>query len=328
MVRFGIIGAGRIAKVHARSISQHGEAELVAITDPITESAQQLVAEYGGKIAPDAEVIFNDPEIDAVVVCSPTPLHIEHIVKGTKAGKAVLCEKPVAMDSAAVEELYRQLEGLETRVMLGFNRRFDPNFAAAHQASQQGELGELQQLTIISRDPEAPPAQYVKVSGGIFKDMTIHDFDMARFFLGDIAEVSAVGQNMDPAIEELGDFDGVFITLKSTAGKVGTITNSRTCSTGYDQRLEAFGSDGSAFVENERPNTVRISKRDFSAAQEPYLNFFLERYEAAYFNELSAFIQACKGERDFVPGIDDGVKALKIAEAAEESAKSGKAVKL
>lgn len=328
MVRFGIIGAGRIGYVHARSISQHEEAELVSITDPVEANAQRVVKEFGGKIVADADQIFADPEIDAVVVCSPTPLHIEHIIKGTKAGKAVMCEKPVAMETAAVEELYRQLEGENVRVMMGFNRRFDPNFAEAHELLEKGEIGELQQVTIISRDPAAPPAEYIKVSGGIFKDMTIHDFDMARFFLGDITEVSAVGQNMDPEIAKLGDFDGCVITLKSAAGKVATIVNSRTCATGYDQRLEAFGSKGSVFVENVRPTTVRLSQEHFSASQGPYLDFFLERYQAAYSQELSDFIAAFQGKRDFSPSVYDGVKALQIAEAAEKSAKSGETVKL
>lgn len=328
MVRFGIIGAGRIAHVHARSISQHPEAELVSITDPVVENAQDVVKQYGGKVVADADAIFADPEVEAVIVCSPTPLHMEHIIKGTKAGKAVLAEKPLAMESKDAETLYDKLEGENVRVMVGMNRRFDPNFAAAHKAFEDGELGELQQLTIISRDPAAPPVEYIKVSGGIFKDMTIHDFDMTRFFLGEIVEVSAVGQHMDPEVAKLGDFDGVIITLKSEDGKVGTITNSRTCATGYDQRLEAFGSEGSAYVENMRETTVRISKRDYSAAVDPYLHFFLERYEAAFYRELDGFISAVKGEREFSPNIDDGIKALKIAEAAEESAKTGKSVKL
>ncbi|WIK64148.1 inositol 2-dehydrogenase [Gleimia hominis] len=328
MIRFGIIGAGRIAKVHARSTSQHPHAQLVAISDPVEEAREALAQEYGVKAVADAADIFNDPEIDAVIVCSPTPLHIEHIVAGVKAGKAVLCEKPIAMEVEAAEGIRAQLEGEDARVMLGFNRRFDPNFAKIHTVAQAGELGPVEQVTIISRDPAAPSKDYIKVSGGIFKDMTIHDFDMARFFLGDIATVSATGQNLEEDLKDTGDFDAAVIVLTNRDGKVATIINNRHCATGYDQRLEVSGPEGSAFAENVRPTTVRVSKREHSDALDPYLDFFLERYEAAYYNELDAFIEAVNGQRDFTPGIEDGIVALKIAQAADESARSGKVVEL
>lgn len=328
MLNIGIIGAGRIAKVHARSTSQHPAAKLVAIFDPIEAARKELAAQYGVKDVATAEEIFNDPQIDAVIVCSPTPLHIEHIVAGVKAGKAVLCEKPVAMEVEEARGIRTQLEGEDVRVMLGFNRRFDPSFAKCHQLLEDGELGEVEQVTIISRDPAAPPKEYIAVSGGIFKDMTIHDFDTARYFLGDIATVSATGQNLDPELKDTGDYDAAVVVLTNKAGKVATIINNRHCATGYDQRLEVSGPLGSAFAENIRPTTVRVSKKDSSNAQDPYLDFFLERYEAAYYQELDAFIQAIDGKREFSPSIEDGILALEVAEAALESAKSGKVVQL
>lgn len=328
MIRFGIIGAGRIGKVHARSISQHPDAKLVAISDPNLEAAEELGKEYGCAAVTEAPEIFTNEDIDAVVVCSPTPLHGTHISEAVKAGKAVLCEKPISMDTASVTTLEKDLEEYNPRVMLGFNRRFDPNFAQIHDLVSKDEIGEVEQLTIISRDPAAPPKEYIAVSGGIFKDMTIHDFDMARFFLGDITEVTAIGQNLDPELADTGDFDAAIIVLKNAAGKVATIINSRHCASGYDQRLEAFGPKGSLFAENVRPTTVRLSNAKQTNALDPYLDFFLERYEDAYFNELDTFIKAIEGEGEFSPSIADGIAALKVAEAADESAKTGAPVSL
>ncbi len=328
MIRFGIIGAGRIGKVHARSISQHPEAKLVAISDPDAGAVEELAKEYDCAALSDASEIFNNEDIDAVVVCSPTPLHADHISQGVKAGKAVLCEKPISMDTDSVSSLEQDLAEFDPRVMLGFNRRFDPNFAHIHDLVSKEEIGEVEQLTIISRDPAAPPKEYIAVSGGIFKDMTIHDFDMARFFLGDITEVTAIGQNLDPELADTGDFDAAIIVLKNASGKVATIINSRHCASGYDQRLEAFGPKGSLFAENVRPTTVRLSNAEQTNALDPYLDFFLERYEDAYFNELDTFIKAVQGNGDFAPSIADGIAALKIAEAADKSAKTGAPVTL
>ena len=210
--------------------------------------------------------------------------------------------------------------------MFGFNRRFDPSFAAARAAVRDGRIGEIEQLTIISRDPAAPPVDYIKVSGGIFRDMTIHDFDTARFFLGEMTEVYAAGQNLDPAIRETGDFDAAVVTLKAASGAVATIINNRRCASGYDQRLEASGRDGALFAENVRPTTVRLSNAEVTDAQEPYLDFFLERYADAYRLELSAFIEAVESSTPTPTTIDDAVKALALAEAATESARTGEPV--
>ncbi|WP_028708054.1 inositol 2-dehydrogenase [Propionicicella superfundia] len=328
MLNVGLIGAGRIGRVHARSVAANAGATLRLVADPVLAAAESLAEAHGARAGSDVDAIFSDPEVDAVIICSPTPLHVDHIVAAAKAGKPALCEKPVAMDLAAVDELQGRLAGLEPLVMMGFQRRFDPSFRRVHDLVSAGEVGPVEQVTIVSRDPAAPPAEYIAVSGGIFKDMTIHDFDMARYLLGDIVAVSAVGQHLDPALADTGDFDGAVITLVSAQGAVATITNSRHCATGYDQRVEVFGPRGSLAVENLRATTVRRFGADASSAEDPYLDFFLTRYEAAYARELDEFIAAIAENRAPTPTIADGVAALRIAEAAAASANSGAIVRL
>lgn len=326
MLKIAIIGAGRIGHVHARTIAAHPAAQLELVCDPFGDAAEKLASQFGARSRKEAEEVFADPEVDAVVIGSPTPLHIPHLLAAAKAGKAVLCEKPIALDIKDVEAARSELDAITTPVMFGFNRRFDPSFSAVRQAVNDGRIGDLEQLTIISRDPAAPPVEYVKVSGGIFRDMTIHDFDTARFFLGDITEVYAAGQNLDPAIKEAGDFDAAVVTLKAASGAVATIINNRHCSSGYDQRLEASGRDGALFAENIRSTTVRLSNAEVTDAQVPYLDFFLERYADAYRLELSAFIEAVEAGTPTPTTIDDAVQALCLAEAATESARTGKPV--
>ena len=328
MLNIAVIGAGRIGHVHARTIAANPRARLVLVADPFGDAAEKLAAEYGARSCKDAKEVFSDPDVDAVIVGSPTPLHIPHLLAAAKAGKAVLCEKPIALDMADVEASRAELESVTTPVMFGFNRRFDPNFAAARAAIAEGRIGELEQLTIISRDPAAPPVEYIKVSGGIFRDMTIHDFDTARFFLGDIVEVYAAGQNLDPDIAATGDYDAAVVTLKAASGAVATIINNRHCASGYDQRLEASGATGTLFAENVRPTTVRFSNDTVTDAQEPYLDFFLERYADAYRIELSAFIDAVEQGTTPPTSIADAVAALAVAEAATQSARTGQPVAL
>ena len=326
MLNIAVIGAGRIGHVHAKTIAAHPDAALAVVCDPIDDAAQKLADQYGARACKEAEEVFADPQVDAVIIGSPTPLHIPHLLAAAKAGKAVLCEKPIALDMKDVEAAKAELDAVTTPVMFGFNRRFDPSFAAVRAAVRDGRVGDLEQLTIISRDPAAPPVEYIKVSGGIFRDMTIHDFDTARFFLGEITEVYAAGQNLDTAIKETGDFDAAVVTLKAASGAVATIINNRHCASGYDQRLEASGRDGALFAENIRATTVRLSNAEVTDAQEPYLDFFLERYADAYRLELSAFIEAVEKGSPTPTTIDDAVKALALAEAATESARTGKPV--
>ncbi|WP_127841585.1 inositol 2-dehydrogenase [Actinomyces wuliandei] len=328
MLSIAVIGAGRIGQVHARTIASHPQARLALVCDPVQDAATTLAQTYGARSCQDVEEVFADPQVDAVIIGSPTPLHIPHLLAAARAGKAVLCEKPIALDMKDVDAARTELDAVGVPVMFGFNRRFDPSFAAARAAVQEGRVGALEQLTIISRDPAAPPVDYIKVSGGIFRDMTIHDFDTARFFLGDIVEVHAVGQHLDQEVAQTGDFDAAVVTLRAASGAVATIINNRHCASGYDQRLEASGREGTLFAENIRATTVRLSNAEVTDAQEPYLDFFLERYADAYRLELSAFIETVEAGTAPPTSIADAVEALRLAEAATESATTGQPVRL
>jgi len=328
-LRFALIGAGRIGRVHASTIAQHPAATLVLVCDPVAEASLAVASAHGARSCTDTADVFGAADVDVVVIGSPTSLHPEHILASVRAGKPALCEKPVAMELAVAEELGSRLaDHPDVPVMMGFNRRFDPSFAKARALVADGQVGQLEQLTIISRDPAAPSSDYLAGSGGIFKDMTIHDFDTARFFLGDVTSVTATGQHLDPALAGSGDFDGAVIVLQTATSAVATIVNSRHCATGYDQRLEAFGPKGSILAENHRPTTVRLSTAASSDAQDPYLDFFLERYADAYREELTAFIDAVVAGRPVSPTVADGIAALRIAEAAAQSARTGRTVHL
>lgn len=328
MLRFAVIGAGRIGVVHARAIAAHPDAQLVLVADPLAGSAARLAGSYGARPTTDVADVFAADDVDAVVVGSPTRFHVDQIVAGVAAGKAVLAEKPVDLDVARVDACLAAVGDRADRVMVGFNRRFDPGFAEVRARIDAGEIGDLEQLTIISRDPAAPPAAYLDGSGGIFRDMTIHDFDMVRFLLGDVVEVRAVGQNFAPDIQAIGDFDGAVVTLTGASGAVATIINSRHCATGYDQRLEAFGPLGSLRAENHTATRVHRFGRDVSGAAGPFLDFFLQRYTEAYAAELDHFVTSILGGKAPSPTLLDGRAALVLADAATVSATTGEAVRI
>ncbi|OJX96893.1 MAG: inositol 2-dehydrogenase [Micrococcales bacterium 73-15] len=328
MMRLAVIGAGRIGAVHAAAVAAHPAAQLVLVADPDVAAAARIAEPHGARWTGSVEEVFADPTIAAVIVGSPTRFHVEQIVAAVRAGKAVLVEKPVDLDLARVDECLATVGADAHRVMVGFNRRFDPGFAEVKRRVDAGEIGALEQLTIISRDPQAAPAGYLVGSGGIFRDMTIHDFDMARFLLGDVVEVSAVGQNLDPEIAAIGDFDAAVVTLTGASGAVATIINSRHCATGYDQRLEAFGPLGSLEAGNHTATTVRFNGPGVSAAAGPYLDFFLERYAVAYRAELDHFLAAIGSGAAPSPTLVDGREALALAEAATVSARTGERVRL
>ncbi len=327
MTRIAIIGAGRIGHVHARAVHAHPLAELALVCDPFETSARALAEIHGGSWCLDPAEVFASDEVDAVIIGSPTRFHVEHILASVAAGKKVLCEKPVALDLAEATYCVAELTD-STDVMMGFNRRFDPTFSEIHRRVMNGEIGDLQQLTVISRDPSAPPAEYVAGSGGIFRDMTIHDFDIVRFFLGDIVEVVAIGTNVDAAIQAQGDFDQAMVTLKSADGKMATIINSRTCAFGYDQRLEAFGSRGALSADNLTATAVRKAASDQTETKSRIMDFFLDRYVDAYRLELDAFLAAVAADSPMSPSLRDGYEALRLADAATTSAHEGRIVRL
>lgn len=328
-LKVALFGSGRIGQVHARNIAEHPDLELAWIADPFIKGAQALAATTGAHAVETADEVFANRDLDAIIIGSPTSTHVDLISRAVAAGVAALCEKPIDLDIDRVRACRDRIRGTKTPLMLGFNRRFDPNFASVRARLEAGEIGRLEQLTIISRDPAPAPKAYIETSGGIFRDQSIHDLDMARFFVPDIIEVSATGSNLFcDYIEEAGDFDSVVITLRGRGGELITITNSRHSAYGHDQRLEAFGSEGLLTAGNMTPTTVRSYTAGGAEQSDAYLPFFLERYAQAYRNELDSFVRSIRGGTACSPGFDDGVMALVLANAAEESARSGRAVKI
>jgi myo-inositol 2-dehydrogenase/D-chiro-inositol 1-dehydrogenase len=318
-VKLALIGAGRIARVHAGAIAGNPDAQLVAVADALPEAAAALATAYGAK-ASEVAAIAADPEVDAVLVCTPTDTHSDLIETFARAGKHVFCEKPVDLDIARAEEVVAIAKKAGAKLMLGFNRRFDPHFAAVREAIEDGRIGEVEMITITSRDPGAPDMAYASRSGGIFRDMTIHDLDMARFLLGEeIAFVSAHASVLvEPKLAEIGDFDSATVILETASGKQAVITNSRRATYGYDQRVEVHGSLGVANAENQHERSVVIGTAE-GYSRPPLLNFFMTRYTASYAGEIAAFVDCLVNDRPANPSGADGVTALRLAEACARS---------
>jgi myo-inositol 2-dehydrogenase/D-chiro-inositol 1-dehydrogenase len=326
-LRFALFGSGRIGQVHAANIAAHRDIDLVMIADPFIDGARHLADRTGARAVQDPAEVFDEAGLDGVVIASPTPTHVELMSRAAERGLAVLCEKPIDLDIDTVLECHERISSFQTPVMLGFNRRFDPHFAAVRAQVEAGSIGALEQLLITSRDPAPAPRDYIAASGGIFRDMTIHDLDMARFFIPDIVEVSAMGANVySDDIRELDDFDSATVTLRGRDGQLVVITNSRHCSFGYDQRLEAFGTDGMLAAGNVAETQVRRYGAAGTEQAAPYQPFFLQRYADAYRSELDAFANSIRTGAPCSPSFDDGVAALVLANAAAESATTGKTV--
>jgi len=299
MIRFGVIGAGRIGKVHSATIAANPKAKLAYIADAMPKAAKDLADKYGAKVA-SVEEIMKAKDVDAILIGSPTPFHAEQIQLASKHGKHIMCEKPVSLDVKTIHKTLKIVEKNKSTLMIGFNRRFDPNFAEVERRVRAGDVGTVEMVTVISRDPAPPPAQYVAQSGGIFRDMMIHDFDMARFLMGEeFVVVQALGAALvDKAIGKAGDVDTASVQMQTKSGKIAVITNSRRATYGYDQRMEVHGSKGMLHAKNVHNTTVELLS-DKGYVQDPIQNFFLERYSAAYANELNTFITACeKGNRN------------------------------
>jgi myo-inositol 2-dehydrogenase/D-chiro-inositol 1-dehydrogenase len=324
-----VIGCGRIGRMHARNLARHGRVRLVSVFDPAEHSARETATELGVKATPTVDDIWSDSKVEAVLIASPTDTHVPLIATAVASGKAVLCEKPIDLDLGRARAGRAAFAGRQPPVMLAFNRRFDPSFRALRERLHGGEIGRLELAIITSRDPAPPSAAYIKASGGLFRDMTIHDFDMARYLAGDIEEVFAFGSSLvDPQIGQLGDIDTCTVTLKARSGAQIQINNSRRCSYGYDQRVEVFGSKGMLQAGNQRATAVESWNAERTAAHDPLLNFFIERYRQAYDAEVDEFVAAIEGRSAMSPDYADGVAALELADAALRSLKSRAAVKL
>ncbi|RCK05301.1 hypothetical protein TH5_14785 [Thalassospira xianhensis MCCC 1A02616] len=328
MYNIALLGAGRIGQVHAANIAAHPLSRLSIVVDPQEGIARQLAEAYGASVR-SLEDALSSSDIDAIVIASATSTHADLIERGIRAGKAVFCEKPVDLSISRVNATLEAIKGQENRLFVAFNRRFDPAVAELKRRLDAGVIGDLELVTVVSKDPGALPIDYIKVSGGMFRDMTIHDFDMARFILGEEpVRVTALASTLtDPAIKAEGDIDTASVTLQTASGKIAVITNSRRASFGYDQRVEAHGSLGTLRTENV-PKTMLVQEREDGVTREKPLFFFLERYAESYAEEWKEFVRVLKGEVAPAPSGEDGRKALLLAEAAYQSLETGRTIAL
>lgn len=331
MVNFALFGAGRIGVLHAANLAANPRAKLAYVYDVNSTAAKACAAKHGGKVAASVEAALRDKSVDAVLIASSTNTHVDLITAAAKAGKAILCEKPIDLDIKRVEKCRKAIVSSGVPVQIGFNRRYDPSHRAVRDAVAKGEIGPLELLVITSRDPGLAPIAYLKVSGGIFRDMTIYDFDLARFVLGNdpIEEVFATGSVMvDSTLKQIDDVDTAMVVMKAKSGALVHINNSRRSIYGYDQRVEAFGAKGMVQSDNIRANTLIRYGAKTTDAKEPLLDFFIERYTKAYLDELNEFVDVVAKKKKPSVDFEDGRLALILADAAWASLKSGKSVKV
>jgi myo-inositol 2-dehydrogenase/D-chiro-inositol 1-dehydrogenase len=327
-IRFAVLGAGRIGQVHARAISSVPEATLVAIAEPNAAAAATAAQTFGCAIRSIDECAAAG-DIDAVVICTPTDTHADLIERFARAGKAIFCEKPVDLSVKRVKTCLEVVGETGASLMIGFQRRFDPDFRALKAVIDAGRIGEVEMVTLTSRDPGPPPYDYIVRSGGIFRDMTIHDFDVARWLLGEEVETvqAAASVLVDPEIGKHGDFDSANVILTTASGRQCTITNSRRAAYGYDQRIEVLGSQGTVSAENQREANIEIGGRD-GHLRPRLLDFFMTRYTAAYAGEIAAFVEALSTGAPPPTTGHDGLMALALAEAAVDSVAEKRTVRV
>ena len=331
MLRIAVLGCGRIGQMHAANVARHPRARLAAVYDVHQPSAERVAKEQGVSAAKSAEEIFASKEIDAVLIATATPTHADYIEMAVTAGKAILCEKPIDLNLARVNACAAKIAVSSVPIQLGFNRRYDPGHSAARNAMMAGDIGELHQVIITSRDPALPPRAYLEAAGGLFRDMTIHDFDLARFMLDEEpTEVFAIGGALiDPALgAELNEVDSAMFILRTASGKQCHINNSRTAVYGYDQRVELLGTTGRILSDNRKPHEMRRYSAKTVEASEPYQFFFLERYLEAFMAEIDGFVDCVEKGATPLASFEDGRRALILAEAAYISMREGRLVKV
>jgi len=330
MLRVAVLGAGRIGKIHAANVAANPKARLVTVADPYGTAAKELADRLGCEASLDPVAAIERADVDAIIIGTPTETHVNLMLHAVRKGKAVLCEKPIDLDIEKVDAAVREIERLDGRVMVAFNRRFDPSARQLRRSIDAGDIGDVRQVIITSRDPGPPPHEYISHSGGIFRDMVIHDFDMARWLLGEepVEVMATASRLVDSALAELDDFDTIMVQMRTASGRQCHINCCREAVYGYDQRLEVFGSAGMLLNDNLRPTTVRRWGRAATDVREPLLNFFLERYADAYKAELDAFVGALENGSPMPTSPHDGRQALRLADCALESVLSGRAVKV
>jgi myo-inositol 2-dehydrogenase / D-chiro-inositol 1-dehydrogenase len=329
MIGLALLGAGRMAKVHAEAISAAG-ARLVTVFDVAEAAANSLASKAGAGVARTAEEALSHPEVQAVLIATSSDTHAQYVIEAVRAGKAVMCEKPLAPTLAEAQQCVDALGDRAGQVFLAFNRRFDPGHAAVKKAIDSGEIGNLEQLTITSRDPYPPPLEYVPKSGGLFRDMMIHDFDMARWMLGEepINIHSRGSCLVDPEVGKLGDIDTACVSMVTASGKQAIILNSRRTAYGFDQRIEAFGSAGMVISDNPQATGFKRFSSTSFGAPDRFRAFFMERYGDSYRFEIEAFVTGVTQGQPASVNALDGLRAVYLAEAAGASLRTGTAIEL
>lgn len=330
MLRFAVLGAGRIGKIHAANVALNPRTHLTVVADPFQQGVESLAKQWNCDAMLDCAAAIERDDVDAVLVGTPTDTHIDLMLRAVKLGKPVLCEKPIDLDIDRAKAAVEQVEAANGVVMLAFNRRFDPDAIQIRRAIDTGDIGEVRQIVITSRDPGLAPREYLRHSGGIFRDMTIHDFDTARWLLGEEpTEVVAFANRLvDPTLDDVPDFDSVMVLLRTASGKQCHINGTREAVYGFDQRLEVLGSKGMVMNDNHRPSTLRRWSRTMTEARDPLLNFFTERHADSYRIELDAFLDALEARTPMPATPRDGLRALHLANCAYESAMTGRTVKV
>ena len=328
MLRFALIGAGRIGRLHAGNLAADPRVHFTAVADAAAAAAEEVAATHGVR-AVSVEAAIAGPDIDAVLIASSTDSHADLIERAARAGKAIFCEKPIDLDYQGSRQAVAVAEDRGVPLAIGFNRRFDSNFRALKARLEAGAIGQLESVAITSRDPEPPAIEYLRTSGGLFRDMMIHDFDMMRWLTGeDAVELYAMAANLiDPAIGAVGDVDTAIVTLRMASGLLCQIATSRRAAYGYDQRIECHGSLGMARADNVILTTVEVADKS-GFRRDPAEPFFLERYGAAYKAELAAFVDAVTSKTAPTPSGADGLAALRLADKAAESVATGQPIKI
>tara|TARA_Y100000741_G_scaffold331788_1_gene287345 strand:- start:1016 stop:2020 length:1005 start_codon:yes stop_codon:yes gene_type:complete len=322
MINFALLGAGRIGKMHAKHIKENSNCKLISVFDINRDNAKEVADLYNSKVALSADEAILDKNVDAVFIASSTPTHINYIIKSAELAKPIFCEKPIDLDINKVIECYKKIQPLEVPIQIGFNRRFDKSNQKLKESKENGELGNLEMIVITSRDPFPSSLEYHKSSGGLFRDCTIHDFDLARFFLGNdpIIEISAfASQLFSEDIKKIGDYDTAMINMRSKDGVLIHINNSRRSVYGYDQRVEIFGSKGMQISNNQTPTSVEKYTEHGTFVKDPIHNFFIDRYEDAYKQQLQDFLKKLENGRKTSVTYEDGQIALILANSAYKS---------
>ena len=332
MIKFALLGAGRIGKMHANNITLNPLSDLEILYDINRNASKELSDIHNCKIAKSAEEAINNENVDAVVISSATPTHIEYILLAAKANKAIFCEKPIDLDIKKVDQCKKDLKKYNVPIHIGFNRRFDLSHRSLKNAKDKGEIGDLEMIIISDRDAVAPSVEFLKNAGGLFRDKTVHDFDLTRFILGNkdpIVEIFAHGENLfSKSVKETNDLDTAMFTMKSESGVLCHINNSRRAVYGYDQRVEIFGSKGMIISDNQSPTSVKKFNKNITNSEDPLYYFFIERYDQAYKNQLENFVNCIINKKPTSVNFEDGRKALIIANAAYESLAKKQTVKI